>query len=160
MKFCLTIPLCLRPLFLNFIIGHSLCQHVFYFQGIKAHGSATLSSRKQLSEWLCSDITWLDVTVSCSGQPWCTVLDGKAGGLRTEAWLICKADFTLICWCFTSFISRILHAQCVVFGSTNLIQCWIISELRGGYYVSMFSQVSLKTLANIGQLGSTAGYVK
>lgn len=37
------------PLF----IGCSFSQHVFCFQGIKAHGSATLSSRRQLSECQC-----------------------------------------------------------------------------------------------------------
>lgn len=78
------------PLFF-FFIGCSLCQHVFCFQGIKAHGSATLSSRRQLSECLCSDITWLDVTVSCSGLPYCNVVDGRTGGLFTEAWLIYTA---------------------------------------------------------------------
>ena len=63
------------PLFFIYFfisIGWSMCHHVFCFQGIKAHGSATLSSRRQLSECLCSDITWLDMTVSCSGPPWCS----------------------------------------------------------------------------------------
>lgn len=44
------------PPFYSFI-GCCLCHHVFCFQGIKAHGSASLSSRRPLSECVCSDIT-------------------------------------------------------------------------------------------------------
>lgn len=55
------IPLCLTLFFyfiylLFFPFGCSVCHHVFCFQGIKAHGSATLSSRRQLRECLCSAI--------------------------------------------------------------------------------------------------------
>lgn len=88
-----------------FFIGCFLCQHVFCFQGIKAHGSATLSSRRQLSECLCSDIRWLDVIVSCSGLPYCDLVDGTTGGLIAKAWLINVApemDYMLISNLFTS----------------------------------------------------------
>lgn len=40
--------------FLFLFDGHTLCQPVLCFQGIKAHGSASLSSRRLLSECLCS----------------------------------------------------------------------------------------------------------
>lgn len=49
-----TIP-SLSPFFFFFFSdGHTLCQPVLCFQGIKAHGSASLSSRRLLSECLCS----------------------------------------------------------------------------------------------------------
>lgn len=140
------IPLFLRPH--SVLIGHSLCQHVFCFQGIKAHGSASLSSRRQLSEWLCSDITWLDVTVSCSGQPSCTVLDGKAGGLYTEAWLICRADVTLISCCFTSRISRSIHSTVMPVAYCLIPQTWSNDMILCKYiWLSKF-----KTLTNVGLL--------
>lgn len=51
-----TVPLCLRsPLFFFFLVV--LCHRVFCLQGVKAHGSATLSTRRQLSECLCSALT-------------------------------------------------------------------------------------------------------
>lgn len=62
----LTIP-SLSPSFLFFFDGHTLCQPVLCFQGIRAHGSASLSSRRLLSECLCSPgrgclvVVYLDV---------------------------------------------------------------------------------------------------
>lgn len=104
-----TIPSLSPSFFFLFVFdGQTLCQPVLCFQGIRAHGSASLSSRRLLSECLFSPGRGCLVVVS----PWCTVLDRTAGvfALRLD-YSTCIQRLINELICFNCFLKITIHSS-------------------------------------------------